>query len=148
MDAQPLAWWIWVVLGLLLALGELMTPGGFYLVFFGAGAIVAGILKLIIPSMQLGTQGGLFLVVSVASLLAFRRPLLEQFKVLRPELPVDTMVGETAIAMEDIGANATGKAELRGTPWTAQNLGPGPIPKGQRCRVERVEGLTIFIQAR
>ena len=28
-------WWIWVVLGLALLLGEILTPGGFYLLFFG-----------------------------------------------------------------------------------------------------------------
>ena len=37
-------WWIWIVLGLVLLLGELVTPGGFYILFFGVGAIFVGIL--------------------------------------------------------------------------------------------------------
>ncbi len=32
-------WWIWIVLGLMLVLGELVTPGGFYILFFGIAAI-------------------------------------------------------------------------------------------------------------
>lgn len=147
MDAQPFAWWIWVALGLLLALGELLTPGGFYLVFFGVGAVVAGLMKLIIPGTPLGLQGLLFVVISVASLMLFRRPLLERFRILRPEIQVDTLIGETAIAMEDIASDAIGKAELRGTSWSARNLGAATIPKGRRCRVERVEGLTLFVEA-
>lgn len=147
MEPQPLAWWVWIVMGLVLATGEILTPGGFYIVFFGAGAIVAGLLKLAIPGTPLAIQGLTFVAVSVASLLLFRKPLLERFKVLSPVSRADDFVGETAVAMEEIGANGFGKAEMRGTSWNVQNLSPAPIPKGRRCRVERVEGLTLFVQA-
>jgi membrane protein implicated in regulation of membrane protease activity len=32
-------WWIWILLGLVLLLGEIVTPGGFYILFFGVGAV-------------------------------------------------------------------------------------------------------------
>ena len=32
------------MLGLVLLLGEMITPGGFYILFFGVGAIIVGIL--------------------------------------------------------------------------------------------------------
>jgi inner membrane protein len=51
------------------------------------------------------------------------------------------------VAAEDIAANAIGKAELRGTSWTARNVGEKPLARGERCTVERIEGLTIFIRA-
>jgi inner membrane protein len=41
---NTMAWWIWIVLGLVLLLGEMLTPGGFYILFFGIGAIIVGIL--------------------------------------------------------------------------------------------------------
>ena len=37
-------WWIWILLGLLLCVAELTTPGGFYILFFGIGAVIVGIL--------------------------------------------------------------------------------------------------------
>ena len=37
-------WWMWILLGLVLFWGEIVTPGGFYVIFFGVGAIVVGIL--------------------------------------------------------------------------------------------------------
>jgi inner membrane protein len=40
-----------------------------------------------------------------------------------------------------------GKAEMRGTSWNTRNIGDQPLARGQRCRVERVEGLMIFVRA-
>ena len=37
-------WWTWILLGLLLLLAEIVTPGGFYIIFFGVGAVVVGVL--------------------------------------------------------------------------------------------------------
>lgn len=42
MDIQ---WWHWLVFGLVLVLAEVATAGGFYIIFFGIGAIVVGLLK-------------------------------------------------------------------------------------------------------
>ena len=59
---------------------------------------------------------------------------------------VDSLVGETATATEDIPSGGVGKAELRGTTWTARNSGSALLAKNTRCRVERVDGLTIWIR--
>jgi membrane protein implicated in regulation of membrane protease activity len=59
---------------------------------------------------------------------------------------VDALEGETAIVLDDLAPGAVGKAELRGTSWTAQNAGAAALSRGQRCRVVRVEGLTLFIR--
>jgi membrane protein implicated in regulation of membrane protease activity len=40
-----MAWWIWVLGGLVLLVAEVTTPGGFFAIFFGAGAILVGVLK-------------------------------------------------------------------------------------------------------
>ena len=37
-------WWVWILLGFLLLLAELLTPGGLYLLFFGVAAIIVGLL--------------------------------------------------------------------------------------------------------
>ena len=42
-----MTWWTWLLLGLVLAALELATPGGFFILFFGLGAIVVGILELL-----------------------------------------------------------------------------------------------------
>ena len=60
---------------------------------------------------------------------------------------VGSLVGEVAVPLEDISVNSVGKAELHGTSWNTRNIGDKPLARGQRCRVERVEGLMIFVRA-
>ena len=52
-----------------------------------------------------------------------------------------------AMAVDAIGINALGKAEMHGTSWNARNIGDKPLARGERCRVDRVDGLTIFVRA-
>jgi membrane protein implicated in regulation of membrane protease activity len=60
---------------------------------------------------------------------------------------VDTLIGETAVVTEEIPSRGIGKAEMRGTSWSAHNISEQSLALGQRCRVERVEGLTIYVRA-
>jgi inner membrane protein len=139
-------WWIWILLGLLLLLAELLTPGGFYIIFFGIGAVVVGVLAGLNAAGPLWFQFILFSILSVLTLWLFREKLLQLTQGERRK-NVDSLVGETAVATEEIHLNAVGKAELRGTSWNARNIGDRPLTRGQRCIVERVEGLTIFVRA-
>lgn len=140
-------WWAWCLLGLALLAGELLTPGGFFLAFFGVSALLVGILVYLglMPSPAL--QWLLFSVVSVLAVLLLRRPLL---KWLQPRLAgrrVNELENETAIAREEIAPGAVGRAELRGSPWQARNVGEVPLQPGQRCRVERIDGLQLHLRA-
>lgn len=139
-----MTWWIWLVIGLGLVGVELMTPGGFYVIFFGAAALVTG---LAVRFAGLGPAGQwlLFAAISVASLLLFRKPLMRRFGLAAPGPPVDSMVGELCTVVQSPGADGFGKVELRGTSWTARASAGGSFAVGQRCRVERVDGLTLWI---
>lgn len=137
-------WWIWLVLGIGLMLGELLTPGGFYLIFFGVGAVAAGLAAALGLSSLTG-QVILFLAVSVGALLVFRRPLLERLRRGQPSAQ-DELTGEVAVPMGEIAVDAVGQAELRGTVWSARNVGKRPLLAGERCLVKRVDGLTIYLR--
>ena len=140
-----LNWWMWVVLGLVLLSCEVLTPG-FYLFFLGFSAIVVGFIVLAAPDQPVWLPWLLFSLISAISLYFFRRPLLERFQRTRQVREVDTMIGETAVTMEEIPAGGIGKAELRGSSWNARNIGTQPVARSQRCIVEKVEGLTLFIR--
>jgi membrane protein implicated in regulation of membrane protease activity len=142
---MALTWWLWLIAGSALLALEIVTPGGFYVFFFGVGAIIVGLLAVAGIAGPPWMQWLLFGVISVAALALFRRPLLRRFNV--PHHDVDTMIGETAVALADIQASGTGKAELRGSVWTARNAGEANIAAGQRCRVESVQGLTLHVRA-
>ena len=142
-----MTWWIWILAGLGVLLLELLTPGGFYFLFFGAAAIVVGVLA------SLGMQPDwmqwlVFSLLSVVSLLVFRGPLLRRLKPNEASShAVDSLVGQSVVITEDAPAGGLGKAELRGTVWNVQNAGSELIGTGQRCRVLRVDGLKLVVQA-
>jgi inner membrane protein len=136
---------LWLLLGFLLFAIEVVTPGGFFVFFFGVGAVIVALLTALDLAGPPWLQWLLFGGISVATLLAFRKPLQQRLRSKTP--PVDSIVGQTAVAMDAIGVRELGRAELRGTVWTASNAGETPIAAGQRCAVERVEGLTLYIRA-
>ena len=138
-------WWLWMLFGLVLLILEVQLAGGFYLAFFGIGAICVGSLVAIGLAEAAWLQWLLFSVLSVVSLAFLRRPIMTRFAPAGGDR-VDSLVGETATATEDIPSGGVGKAELRGTTWTARNNGSVLLAKDTRCRVERVEGLTIWIR--
>ena len=142
-----MSWWHWLALGLILVALEMAASGGFYVIFFGVAAIAIGGLHLFDLAGPLWFQFLLFSVLAVGSLLLFRNPLMRLMKLDTPGEDVDSLVGETAIPVDDIGPGAVGRAELRGTVWSARNVGPTPLLRGQRCRVVRVDRLMIFIES-
>jgi membrane protein implicated in regulation of membrane protease activity len=141
-----MAWWLWLLFGLALLGLEVLTPGGFYVMFFGVSALVVGLLAGLDAGGPAWLQWLLFSGLSIVSLLLFRGRLLARFQQGAHAAPMDTLEGELAIPMDDLAPGAVGKAELRGTTWTAQNADDRPLARGQRCRVTRVEGLTLLIR--
>ena len=144
MDMQ---WWHWAVLGLVLGLLELATPGGFFILFFGIGAFVVAALSLLGVGGPLWAQWIVFGAVSIVTLFFFRDPLLRRMRASERTGPIDALTSDVAIAKEDILPGAIGRAELRGTAWSARNVGGVLLHRGQRCSVRKVEGLTLHISA-
>jgi len=136
---------MWAVLGLVLAALELGTPGGFYLLFFGIGALAVGLLTAVGAISATLPQLLWFSTLSVLASLLFRRRLIEWFTPDTPPTVMNSLVGEIAIALADIEPGTYGKVELRGTAWNAQNSAGATVARGQRCKVERVDGLSLSI---
>ena len=138
-------WWHWMFVGLVLLGAELVTPGGFYILFFGLSALVVGSMLGLGLDLPDWAQWLLFSILAVLSLVLFRGRLLKIMKRAVPSPDIDTLIGEQAVALEVIATGGIGKVELRGSAWSAKNSGATEITKGQRCRVERVDGLTLWV---
>lgn len=141
-----MTWWMWLLVGLILLVAEILTPGGFFVIFFGFGAIAVGILSLLGMSLPLTFEVLIFILLSAASLLLFRRPMLARFRMDTPKREIDSLVGEFAIASAEIPAGGFGKAQLRGSNWNVRNVGEGSIAAEARVRVEKVDGLTLWVR--
>jgi hypothetical protein len=143
---MTILWWHWLVLGLLLVVAELAAAGGFYIIFFGIGAIVVGLLASTGAAGPVWSQMMLFTALSITSLWLFRSRLLLWFQVDPQAPPIDTLVGEIGTATEDLAPGAVGRVELRGTAWSARNQTAAVIGRGARCRVVRVDGLMLAVE--
>jgi inner membrane protein len=138
-----MAWWQWILLGLALSALELATPGGFYLIFFGVSAILVGLASLVGFLVPAWFEWLAFSVGSIVMLLMFRRRLMQ---LIQPGAgDVDSLIGETALPLETIRPGAIGRAEMRGTVWSARNVHDSELARGQRARVQRVDGLTLYL---
>jgi membrane protein implicated in regulation of membrane protease activity len=137
-------WWLWVLVGIALLVVEMVTPGGLFALFFGVGALAVA--PLAAAGAGEVVQWLAFPVVSLVLLATLRRRLAE--RLLRaPPAAVDSLVGEEAVLLEDLPAGGEAKAELRGVPWRARAASGIPLRRGQRCQVERIDGLVLWLRA-
>jgi membrane protein implicated in regulation of membrane protease activity len=139
-------WWHWIVFGLILALGEVATPGGFFLLFFGTAAIIVGLLDAAGVAQALWVQLALFSILSVGSLVLFRGRLQQRLNLdsqLQPA--VDQLVGEIGVVAGELVPGAIGKVEVRGSAWSARNTSGSVLAPGTRCRVLAVDGLMLDV---
>jgi membrane protein implicated in regulation of membrane protease activity len=141
-----LLWWHWIVLGLLLIVAEMAAAGGFYIIFFGIGAVIVGVLSAFDSAGPPWLQVLLFTLLSVGGLALFRSRLLRLLQ-KDPQSPqIDTLVGEIGTVWEALPPGEVGKVELRGTSWSAKNSSTATLVSGARCRVVRVDGLMLHVK--
>lgn len=142
-----MVWWLWVLAGIALLAFEVATPGGLFALFFGVGALLTA--PLAAMGLSETVQWFAFSILSLLGLATLRGPLLRRLQ-QKPAPPAEIsaeLVGEQAVLLTDLPAGGEGRAELRGVPWTARAASGIPLEKGRRCRVERVDGLTLWLRA-
>jgi inner membrane protein len=144
-----MAWWLWVLFGFGLVACELITPGGFFFIFFGLGAVVVGGLVWLQMAASPALQWFLFSLISLVFLVPLRGRLVRWMGAgeAATSAAVDALVGQSAVLLDDLPPGEMGKAELRGTPWNARNADQRALRRGERGRVTRVDGLTLWLQA-
>lgn len=133
----------WLVLLVLFLMTEASTVAVVSL-WFAAGALVALIVSLLNGPIWL--QIVLFVGVS-GVLLALLRPLVRKF--MSPRLVatnVDAVIGRTGFVTIDIdNVAAKGQVKLGAMEWTARSSDNSPLPAGTLIRVDRVEGVKVFV---
>jgi membrane protein implicated in regulation of membrane protease activity len=139
-------WWLWALGGLALLALEMATPGGFFAVFFGLAALAVSALAGAGLAGPAWAQWLAFTALSILGVAVFRRPVMRWLKLGGPGQAVDSLAQESAVVTEAVPAQGVGKAEMRGSSWSARSASGAALEPGQRCRVERVEGLTLWLR--
>jgi membrane protein implicated in regulation of membrane protease activity len=140
-------WWLWMLLGMALTILELQMPGSFFLLGFGLSAMVIGLAAGAGIGGPTWLQWLLFSLLSIGDILVLRKLFLRGEAGRNGEGAVNTLVGAEAVITEEVTVGGVGKAELRGTTWTARNAGDATLVRGQRCQVVRIEGLALWLRS-
>ena len=113
-------------------------------IWFAAGSLVAMLTALL--GGQIWLQILLFMVVSVA-LLASLRTMVRKF--ITPKLEktnVDAVIGKTGTVLENVdNIKGTGRVKLSGMEWSARSTDSVIIEEGTIVKVDRVEGVKVFV---
>ena len=141
-----LAAYIWFGLMVAFIILEAACPIHLVSIWFAAGSLVAAIVSMLGGALWL--QITAFLLVS-GGLLAALWPFVKKF--LKPNLSatnVDSVIGTEGYVTAAIdNLNATGQVKLGGMYWTARSTDGKPIPEGTLIRVDKVEGVKVFVTA-
>ncbi len=135
---------IWLGLLIVFVVAEGISVG-LTSIWFAAGALLALISALL--HAPLWVQLTLFIGVSLVCLAAVR-PLARRYLNSRVvPTNADRVIGSEARVTEDID-NIRGKGAVivGGVTWTARSEGDEPIPAGSLVRIERIEGVKVFVQ--
>lgn len=136
---------IWFYVGILLFIGEIITPG-IILLFFGAGAWITSFF-LWMFDINITLQFIIFVSTSIILLLILRKFLTHKFfsaKVTTKSDLADDFIGRTALAAIDFEPGQIGKVTLNGTQWNATSS--VSIKKDQFVDVIDFENITLIVK--
>src|ERR1051326_8653347 len=138
-----MGWVVWMVAAIVLAVGEVLTPGLFFL---GPVALAAGAAALA-SALGAGVAGSLvvFIVGSLLSL-ALLRPVARRH-VRLPALArtgTDALVGKKALVTREVDGQG-GRVRIGGEEWSARAYLEGQVlPVGKTVDVIQIEGATAL----
>ena len=140
-------WWHWEIVGVGLVLLELVIPA-FFVIWFGLGALLVGLLLLAVPDLSLPTQIVAWTAASVAmAVLWFKVFKRSQHKTLIGTAAGE-VIGEIGLLVSAVAPFERGKVRfqrpvLGAEEWTC--MAESPIAAGERVRVVSVEGSFVKV---
>jgi membrane protein implicated in regulation of membrane protease activity len=137
-------WWVWMIIAAVFAVAEILTAG-FFLLWFGVGAAVAGLLALV--GLGLIWQLSAFVVVSLG-LFAVSRRFADRFsKAQPPGVGADRFVGRMGVVIERIdGKNNTGRVRFESEEWRAESDNAETVDVGVAVEAVRVVGTRVIVK--
>jgi membrane protein implicated in regulation of membrane protease activity len=137
-------WLIWAVVAVLLAVGEIFTPGMFFLGPVAVAAVAAGIVAL--AGAGAAVQLIVFIAGSVASV-AMLRPVARRHLHMPAALRTGTaaLVGTKAVVTQRVDAFG-GRVRIGGDEWSARAyMEDQVLEPGARVEVAKIEGATALV---
>ena len=135
---------IWLILLILFVIVEAACPLHLVSIWFAAGSLVAMIAAAL--GAQLWLQVVLFVVVSAGLLAAFWPFVKRVLNNHHTATNLDRVIGSQGYVTAPVdNLSGTGTVKLDGMEWTARSSDGSLIPSGTLVRVDRIEGVKVFV---
>jgi len=138
------AWVIWAIVAVGLAVGEILTPGLFFLGPVALAAVAAAVVATL--GGGLGIELLVFIVAAIASL-AVLRPIARRHLHMPAKLRTGTaaLVGTRGLAIERIDVHG-GRVKIGGELWSARAFDETQvIEPGAQVEIVKIEGATALV---
>ncbi len=135
-------WKLFLALGFILLIMELITPTTFFL-SLAIGSFATGILAIFIHTYNVLIP--VFVIVSVASLLLFRPFLREKLNGKEESGIEEKYIGKTAKVLEKI-TKSSGVISIYGERWEARILDNEEIDENAEVKIVKNESLIMYVE--
>jgi membrane protein implicated in regulation of membrane protease activity len=138
------AWLIWAIAAVLLSVGEILTPGMFFLGPVALAAVAAAVVALV--GVGIVFQLLAFIIGSIATV-ALLRPIAKRHLHMPAALRTGTaaLEGTKAVVLQRVDVNG-GRVRIGGEEWSARAyMEDQVLEPGTRVEVVKIEGATALV---
>ena len=135
--------YFWLTAVVLFAIVEAATMG-INFIWFSVGSLAAMICAML--GGRIWLQAVVFVVVTAVTLL-YTKPLVKKYIQGRHQpTNADRCIGKVAVVTEEIdNISAKGQVSVNGTVWTARSADGSVIPKDEKVKIEKIEGVKVIV---
>jgi hypothetical protein len=139
------AWWHWIAGGIILALLELAIPA-FFIIWFGLGALLVGIVMLVLP-LSPAAQLTLWALFSGAMVFLWFRYFKNPDRT-KAGIAKEAFIGETGLIVKEVSEMHKGEIRFQKPILGAETwpvIADETIPAGERAHIVDVIGQTLKV---
>ncbi len=135
----------WLIAMVVFAVAEAMTVS-LVSIWFAVGSLGAIIVALLGGGLVF--QVTVFLALAVALLLSLRGIVRKHVRPRVTRTNIDSVIGATGVVLTPVNnIAALGQVQISGVEWSARSTDNSHIPAGTLVRVDRIEGVKVFVTA-
>lgn len=139
-------WPVWLIIAGVCFIIEMMTVG-FFVFWFGIGALLTMIISLIFPD-NLVLQATVF-VISSTLLIFCTKPLVKKLSKSDKKVATNaySIIGKKGIVMQDINpTHGVGQIKVAGEVWSAKTSDGSMLEKGCEIEVKEIDGVKAVVE--
>jgi len=137
------AWMVWIGIGIICMIIEIFTPG-FYFMSVGVGALLTGLVSLIIPG-----SAWQILIFSIITFLLFlyTRKLSKKIMAKSSEdTNIFALKGKIGKVVKEIPEDDRGYVKIEGEEWSAVSFGEEVIKTNRKIEVIDIKGNKLIVK--